>query len=653
MAEFNVSNDPEALLKRLSADREKVAAFGNAAPEIDYSAYVNRNRGTGMALTAPMGAGTVTAGADYEAGVPSATVKTKQNVGFGDLSGSVKKLMNHQAEMKARLDVPLDRGSAFVQGQRDESGNTFGAGMQRPFMGGNLSAGVNRNPYGTQGNIQYNRSFAHGGLASLRHNADAVTAQGRHGDDTLLHVSKKELAGLAKLLGRPLTTNPHTGLQEAFGLKNILPTAAAALATYLTGGAASPLMAAAIAGGASAGTSLIMGAKPRDALTQGLIAGGSAGILQGLAGPAETAAGVTPDKLVPTNASQLGIKLSAPSTTPVMGSNPIVGNLIPAPVAGPALVPPVNPLGPLANVNPDITGVTETLLKAPNEQLAPAGSGLTTYGEPYNLGPRGFSEINRTPTDAMLGKNAYSPSGSPPAAPPAAPLTNSEQFSQRFDRIKENFDKPGKLMDAVKSPYGAMLGYGIYREATRPTEYKEPEERKSNYEALEPYERKVQFPGSYNRNAEFNYFPGDRYARAAEGGLMSDISMAHGGIASFDKGGAATAIRNIRRMYKTREEAVRAGVDPRMLDYAFGKGEIIGRGDGMSDNVPAQIDGGQEARLSDGEFVIPADVVSGLGNGSTKAGSDHLYKLLDRVRQERTGTKKQGKQIKADNLLPA
>lgn len=414
------------------------------------------------------------------------------------------------------------------------------------------------------------------------------------------------------------------------------------------------MAAAAIAGGASAGTSLIMGAKPRDALTQGLIAGGTAGILQGLAGPAEAVAGVTPDKLVPTDASQLGIKLPTTVSTPVMGSNPIAGNLIPAPVAsGPALVPTVNPLGPLANVNPDITGVTQTPLAFPDEQLGKAGSNLTTYQNPYNDGPRGFPAADRTPTDTMLGKNAYSPSGSPPAEAAAAPLTNSEQFSQRFDRIKENFDKPGKLMDAVKSPYGAALAYGAYREATRPTEYKEPEERKSNYEALEPYERKVRFPGSYNANAEFNYFPGDRYARAAEGGLMSDISMAQGGIAAFDKGGAATILRNIRRMYKTREEAVRAGVDPRMLDYAFGKGEIIGRGDGMSDNVPAQIDGGQEARLSDGEFVIPADVVSGLGNGSTKAGSDHLYKLLDRVRQERTGTKKQGKQIKADNLLPA
>ena len=622
MAEFNVSNEPDALLKRLSADPSKIAAYGNAAPSVDYSAYVNRNRGTGMALTAPVGAGTVTAGADYEAGVPSATVKTKQNVGGMDLSAAVKKLQGHQAEMKARLDVPLDRGSAFVQGQRDESGNTFGAGMQRPFMGGNLSAGVNRTPYGTQGNIGYNRRFAHGGLASLRHNADAVTAQGRHGDDTLLHVSKKELAGLAKLLGRPLTTNPHTGLHEAFGLKNILPSAAAILATYLFP-PAGPMAAAAIAGGASAGTSLIMGAKPRDALTQGLIAGGTAGIFSGL----EAAGKTTAQQATTDLANEAGANAARTFT-----------NVVPTP---PPAIPP--------------TAAVPDTYRLVSDDVVAGGGGFSGDYETI-AGTPAAPEIPAPYTQAQAdaANASYKQSAIETAGNAVNPVNNPEFLGiQKAGDIYAGLEKPGALMNAVKSPYGAMLGYGVYREATRPPKSVDPEERKSNYEALEPYDRKVRFPGSYNANAEYNYFPGDRYARAAEGGLMSDITMAQGGIASFDKGGAASAIRSIRRMYKTREEASQAGVAPYLLNYAFGKGEIIGRGDGMSDNVPAQIDGGQEARLSDGEFVIPADVVSGLGNGSTKAGSDHLYKLLDRVRQERTGTKKQGKQIKADNLLPA
>jgi hypothetical protein len=82
-------------------------------------------------------------------------------------------------------------------------------------------------------------------------------------------------------------------------------------------------------------------------------------------------------------------------------------------------------------------------------------------------------------------------------------------------------------------------------------------------------------------------------------------------------------------------------------------GYLDGQGDGMSDSIPATIEGKQPARLADGEFVIPADVVSHLGNGSSKAGSKRLYAMLDKVRKARTGRVKQGKQIKADKYLPA
>ena len=80
---------------------------------------------------------------------------------------------------------------------------------------------------------------------------------------------------------------------------------------------------------------------------------------------------------------------------------------------------------------------------------------------------------------------------------------------------------------------------------------------------------------------------------------------------------------------------------------------LSGGGDGMSDSIHASIDGKQEARLADGEFVIPADVVSHLGNGSSKAGAKQLYSMMDRVRQARVGTKKQGKQINPRKLLTA
>ena len=85
--------------------------------------------------------------------------------------------------------------------------------------------------------------------------------------------------------------------------------------------------------------------------------------------------------------------------------------------------------------------------------------------------------------------------------------------------------------------------------------------------------------------------------------------------------------------------------------YSDGGRMLKGPGDGMSDDIPATIANKQPARLANEEFVIPADVVSHLGNGSSEAGAKQLYKMMDRVRQARTGTKKQGKQIKPEKYL--
>jgi hypothetical protein len=105
----------------------------------------------------------------------------------------------------------------------------------------------------------------------------------------------------------------------------------------------------------------------------------------------------------------------------------------------------------------------------------------------------------------------------------------------------------------------------------------------------------------------------------------SDIEAAQGGIMHSSLGGYA------------------AGGNPRLLK---------GPGDGMSDNIPATINGRQPARLADGEFVIPADVVSHLGNGSTDAGAKQLHGMMDKVRKARTGNPKQGKEIKPEKYMP-
>jgi len=81
--------------------------------------------------------------------------------------------------------------------------------------------------------------------------------------------------------------------------------------------------------------------------------------------------------------------------------------------------------------------------------------------------------------------------------------------------------------------------------------------------------------------------------------------------------------------------------------------DVTGTGDGMSDSVPATIEGVQEARLADGEFVIPADVVADIGNGSSDAGSKKLYDMMDRIRKARHGTTEQPPEIDAEALMPA
>lgn len=87
--------------------------------------------------------------------------------------------------------------------------------------------------------------------------------------------------------------------------------------------------------------------------------------------------------------------------------------------------------------------------------------------------------------------------------------------------------------------------------------------------------------------------------------------------------------------------------------YSDGGRLLKGPGDGMSDHIPASIGGKQPARLAEGEFVIPADVVSHLGNGSTDAGAKQLYAMMSRIRKARTGSKKQGRQINPRKLMVA
>ena len=133
---------------------------------------------------------------------------------------------------------------------------------------------------------------------------------------------------------------------------------------------------------------------------------------------------------------------------------------------------------------------------------------------------------------------------------------------------------------------------------------------------LDPLQRRVTYPGEGFGSGEYMYFsPNTMYAK--EGGYIK--GMQEGGIASIPQT----------------------------------EGQVDGNGDGMSDEVYGDIENQQEVALSKDEFIVPADVVSGLGNGSSNAGASKLYEMMERVRMARTGKKTQPKEIEAEEFLPA
>jgi hypothetical protein len=147
--------------------------------------------------------------------------------------------------------------------------------------------------------------------------------------------------------------------------------------------------------------------------------------------------------------------------------------------------------------------------------------------------------------------------------------------------------------------------------------------------------------------------------RAAQGGVMG---MAGGGLSNI----VNQALSMVPTEAKAKQysydpngqkytELAQGGIASLPNEYAAGGKLLQGPGDGMSDSIPAVIKGAkpQRAALAQGEFVIPADVVSHLGNGSTDAGAKRLYAMMDKIRHARTGTKKQGRQINPANFMPA
>ena len=150
------------------------------------------------------------------------------------------------------------------------------------------------------------------------------------------------------------------------------------------------------------------------------------------------------------------------------------------------------------------------------------------------------------------------------------------------------------------------------------------------------------------------------YRRLAAGGPVEAMSAANVYDMQNARGGVSDmGIDNstgIQFMADGGLAALAGGGMSHLGDYSDGGRLLKGPGDGVSDSIPAMIGQRRPARLADGEFVVPARIVSELGNGSTDAGARKLYAMMDRVQRARGGTTGKGrvaKNSRADKHLPA
>jgi len=460
--------------------------------------------------------------------------------------------------------------------------------------------------------------------------AQGGEAYGRGGDSMLVHMNPREVAGLQALArsnGTSMTINPNTGYPEAFNLKALLPALIGLGLNAFAPGVGSAV-GQALGTSSAVGTGVAVGgatALGTGSLKKGIMAGlgayGGAGLGEGLAGSG--LAGTPP----PTPGME-GVAGSGLSTTPPPTDPSLVGNQY--------SLSSGNPSG--FNADP-----TDPLFKSTSRSL-------TTPTNFTDLGT-GVPSTSAFPPQPEIYKMGVSPGGSGATVSPSTTMSS--------------VTKPG-LTTGQAFKYGSA--------ALTPAMQPEPFEPPKSTAMIRPFDFEYNpQTGAYDRPAgdtsEAAYFKPTFTARdpylAAAGGLMDsmrsvdfdkeDNYYAAGGLTAFKQGGRPKSrplvgedyYRFMGRddtMLGTVEKNFAEGGTPRFLS---------GGGDGMSDDIPAVIGDKQPARLADGEFVIPADVVSHLGNGSSKAGAKRLYEMMADIRKERTGTKKQAPAIKPNKFMPA
>lgn len=238
-----------------------------------------------------------------------------------------------------------------------------------------------------------------------------------------------------------------------------------------------------------------------------------------------------------------------------------------------------------------------------------------------------------------------------------------------FDKLAGAFIKPDGTTNwkSVAAAAGGL--YGLYQTSQQQNQPKTGYQGGiPKYEAVREKVANTYDPERRPGSSAQSYFTGTKYVapdKAAEARTAAKEEAA--GLETLNKANPANQKRPVLQAGAEKKEAEEKASEPAssvikslpVPKYASGGIANMARGryldgatDGMADKIPASIGGKQEARLSHGEFVVPADVVGHLGNGNSEAGAKRLYEMMDRIRQARTGTSKQGKQINPNKFLP-
>lgn len=533
--------------------------------------------------------------------------------------------------------------------------------------------------------------------------AQGLASLGRGNDKMLVHMTPGEVKGLQSLAmahGGSLTINPHTGLPEAGFLSSILPMALGAGAMLIPG--MQPLGAAALVGGVYG---LSTGSLAKG-LQAGLGAYGGAGLGNALAGfgqagsdsilanstaleAEQVAQQQAQQNLINQAAQQQAANIaSTGASMPGVSGNELAQNLqtaqaygyTPPPVAAAPVTAAVSPVSPPVNIEGAVPGaapVYQAPTITPTNRFDQMVSGaqraidqpmdfLKTKGVPTALASAAAPMVSNTLSGMIQ------PQGIQGIVPQMSSAPNYPNYSFQQTR-NPNWGQPGQPYYIQN--YVRMAGGGQVPSPSLPLDlsqnYPGSNITKSSYatlpstnsqEVVDGYGPKINpFTGAEGMAsgglADFKMYPDKNEVSGVEDLSPSQLEAAADsddpylmGLASLERDrrkGSGT------KGYKKKEFAHGGLAD--MPEYAAGGKLLRGPGDGMSDDIPAVIKGEkpQRAALADGEFVIPADVVSHLGNGSTDAGAKRLYAMMDKVRTARTGRKAQGRQIKAEQYLPA